>query len=74
MFKSLKKGEYRISHDRSTRQTDYAVPIFHRLSLTQRSVSYLGPSTWNSLPHELRDIQKLGTFKRLLKEYLLDSY
>ena len=74
MFKSLKKGEYRISHDRTTRQTVNAVPNFHRLSLTQRSVSYLGPSTWNSLPHELRNISKLGTFKRLLKEYLLDSY
>ena len=70
----MKNGEFGVSHDRNTRQINCAVPNFHRLSLTQRSISYIGPVTWNSLPFELREIDKIGRFKRLLKEYILNSY
>ena len=74
MFKALRNGEFAALHDRNTRQASFAVPNFQRLSLTQRSISYLGPVTWNSLPIELRTIDKIGRFKNLLKEYLLNLY
>ena len=74
MFKKVKKGEFSVAHDRDTRQRSLAVPNFQRLSSTQRSVSYLGPLTWNTLPRSLHNIDKLGRFKKSLKDYILDSY
>ena len=74
MFKSIEKGNFQTSNRRSTRFTNRAETTFHRLTSTQRSVSFMGPKMWNSLPSDIRDISKLGPFKRKLKDFLLSSY
>lgn len=74
MFKSLENGNFQSSNRRSSRFHNYAETSFHRLTSTQRSVSFMGPRTWNSLPSNLRNMNKIGHFKRNLKEYLLSHY
>ena len=41
-----------------TRQTSDLRPEYQRLSLTQKSIFYAGPSAWNNLPLEIRNIEK----------------
>ena len=74
IFKSISEGHFKIGHNLNTRQQNLAEPIFQRLSLTQRSLSYIGPVFWNQLPSHIREIDKLPLFKRTLKSYLLSSY
>ena len=74
MHKALSNGDYAPLHDRSTRNRDLAVPIFHNLTNTQRAVSSIGPRTWNELPLNLRNIDSLNPFKKALKKYLMDQY
>ena len=35
----------------------------------KRSLSYSGATLWNSLPHNIRDANKLSTFKNLISRY-----
>ena len=57
-----------------TRYTNQIAPLFQRLALTQRSLNYIGPQIWNSLPDNIRNITCLSLFKRLTKKYLIESY
>ena len=74
VFKARKSGLYTTDHVRSTRNRDLAVPTFHRLTSSQHSVSYAGPTIWNQLPEYIRCIDKLPKFKTILKKFLLDKY
>ena len=74
MFKLVKNGHFQTQQARLTRQNDLLLPEFHRLSLTQHAFSYVGPSIWNSLPSDIRNVGKIAIFKRNLKSYLLDQY
>ena len=38
---------------------------------SQQSIQYIGPSTFNGLPAEIRNIDVLNSFKFKLKKYLL---
>ena len=58
----------------NTRQANFLTPSYHRLTLTQKSPSYLGPVFWNSLPDQLKSLDSVPAFKRLLKRYLIDLY
>ena len=47
---------------------DYYIPTF-RLSSTQRSILYRGPSLWNELPSNIKTAPSLQSFKDRLKNY-----
>ena len=36
-----------------------------------QSLSYVGPSTWNKLPNNLKTTTSLNSFKRDIKKYFL---
>ena len=74
MHKALSNGEFAPVHNLSTRNRDLAVPVFHYLTNTQRAVSSIGPRTWNELPLNLRNIERLNPFKKALKKYLINQY
>ena len=50
------------------------MPVFQRLTSTQRSFDYIGPTLWNTLPVSITSIDSIGHFKRVLKEYFIDAY
>ena len=74
MYKSINAGEFAVGHTLNTRSRDLAAARFHRLTQTQRAVSYAGPTTWNTLPSEIRNSHSLPVFKRKLKSYFIDQY
>ena len=68
------QNNFEINHSVNTRNRNMALPSFQRLAQTQRSVTYAGPTFWNQLPHGLRQIENLSTFKKRLKIHLLEGY
>ena len=67
------RGEFCV-HQESRYLTSYAesvVPAFQRLSVTQKSLHYMGPRVWNLLPGEIRSITSFGLFKREAKKYFM---
>ena len=70
----IQAGEYSMSHNVNTRNSQLALPKFHRLARTQQSVTFSGPSLWNSIPENIRNIKSLPNFKIKLKEYYLQQY
>jgi hypothetical protein len=57
---------------RSANTTDYRKPRC-RSAIGQRAFSYAGPSAWNNLPAELRDITDSVLFRKQLKTHLFSS-
>ena len=74
MYKSVARGEYSVQHSLNTRSRNLAAPLFHRLTLTQRAVSFAGPSMWNKIPVNIRNCETLPIFKRNLKSWFIDQY
>ena len=74
MHKSLSSGNFRIKQNINTRNINLALPSFHRLTTSQQAFSYCGPSIWNTLPKNLREIKSLKSFKISVKRFLLDRY
>ena len=74
MFKALKEGKYQVQHTRNTRNRHLAQSSTQLLTSGQQSISYMGPRTWNSLPNEIQNINKLPAFKTKLKNFLLNQY
>ena len=72
MFKN--KDQFQCSHSINTRNRHLAVPPYHRLTLTQHSVSFKGPQIWNNLPPEIRSLNSITKFKKALKYHYLSSY
>ena len=65
---------YNDAHIYNTRQANNLVPFFQRLSVSQRSITFAGPATWNQLPDDLRECGSFFLFKRRLKQFLLAQY
>jgi len=77
MYKDLRSSNPRFfvsSSQYSTRSVDYVVPHFHRLALTQRSVTFVGPTVWNNIPLHIRQARSLSRFKFLFRRELLSHY
>ena len=74
MFKSIKNDQYSRNHSLNIRYRNRAVPVFQRLALTQRSVSFAGPTLWNKLPNTISSIDSFFVFKRRLKQYFISQY
>ena len=72
MYKS--EGRFLCNHNVNTRNRNQAAPLFHRLTLTQHSVTFKGPHFWNKLPQDIKDATSLPIFKKMLKIYLLNQY
>ena len=47
---------------------------YNRLTIARKSIIYDGPSFWNSLPDNLKTIDNLNSFKKMLKTRLLSRY
>ena len=67
-------GDYEITHNVNTRNRHDAKKKFHRTSRTQQSITFSGPTIWNSLPTDIKNIDKFSTLKVKLKEYFLKQY
>ena len=57
-----------------TRFNCQLLPEFQRLTLTQRSLNFIGPYYWNKLPSSIQSSPNLRLFKKNLKLHLLTSY
>ena len=58
---------------RSSSTSALAVPFVRRSTIGGRSFPVAAARVWNALPQQIQDQACHGTFKRLLKEYLLTS-
>ena len=52
------------------------VPIINQVTFGAKSIRYLGPKIWNSLPFHIKSSEKssLTTFKRIIKNCDMVSY
>ncbi len=74
---SMYKKQINVSlppHEYTTRQRQRLCLPTHRLSIFCRSTSYLGPSIWNSLPSQYKNVHSIHKFKSKLKSHFLDAY
>ena len=61
-------------HNYNTRNRNLLVPVYHRLTLTQHSISKRGPDVWNNIPDHIKNLNSFPLFKKYLKEFLISSY
>ena len=45
------------------------VPIMNQVTFGAKSIKYLGPNIWNSLPFRIKSSESLTTFKRFIKNW-----
>ena len=50
------------------------IPHIKTKTFGHRSFSHAAPSVWNSLPHDIRHIRSVTSFKTALKTHLFKSY
>ena len=62
------------THLHNTRGNNQALPRYRRLNSSQRSLSYICPTVWNSLPEFIKCSESLNIFKNNLKTHLLENY
>ena len=74
MFNLRNVNGFGVNHNVNTRYRDMPRTSRQRLTMCQKAFSFTGPSEWNSLPDDLRNIEKFSAFKRKLKQYLIDKY
>ena len=74
MCKAILRGEFSNEHGVNTRNQNFAVPTYHRLTITQSSVSFAGPMFSNQLPHDIRSNDILGPLKKALQTHFLEQY
>ena len=58
----------------NTRHHEEIRPEYHRLTLSQHSVSFMGPRIWNSLPPNIQSIRRDHAFRKAVKFFFLDQY
>ena len=61
-------------HDYPTRQRHLLRPPAHEHMLFRRSVMYLGPTIWNSIPPHIKTLSSINLFKKKFKQHILESY
>ena len=59
-----------VNQGRAKRRSKFKLefPFFRKNSAGQKSLSYLGPKIWNSLPSDLKLSNNINTFKHKIKE------
>ena len=58
--------------DNENRNNKIIIPM-SRLTLYRRSFIYRGISCWNTLPDNIKNIQKSGSFKRAAKKWITEN-
>ena len=74
MFKNLNNFNTFSNHNYRTRGRFLLRPQFQRTVITQQSIKYRGPKTWNSLPNSIKSIRTLPSFKLNLRKLLISQY
>ena len=74
MYKHQHDELYLRSHNHNTRTRNFLLPIYSRLSSTQQSLQYQGPTVWNSIPNDIKECHSLQSFKKHYRSYLLALY
>ena len=74
MFKNFNKFATFSNHNFSTRGKFSLHPKFQRTNITQQSIAYHEPKTWNSLPDYMKSIKTLPAFKFNLRTLFLSQY
>ena len=76
MYDNWETGSYFRSHnhDYNARNHNSLVPSAARLTVTQNSISAVGPNIWNSIPLEIRLSPSRNIFKNRLKAHFLLDY
>ena len=73
MFKDLNSSNTSYSTI-STTSVDYIVPEFQRLTVTEQSITYIGPTICNTITLQIRQSRTLSLFKDKYKQELLFKY
>lgn len=74
MFNKRDDDCFRVNHNVNTRFRDMPRSSWQRLTMCQKAFSFTGPSEWNKLPESVRNIGRIGTFKKKMREYLISKY
>ena len=74
MFRLREEYGFDGHHNVNTRFRDTPRTSRQRLTMCQKAFSFTGPSEWNSLPDDFRNIERISVFKRKLREYLVSKY
>ena len=76
MFNNIDKfAANRLDHPYETRSGIYYVPEYQNLTLTQnQSLKFQGPTIWNNIPDDLKNLPTINAFKRNYKRWLLSFY
>ena len=59
-------------HD--TRKQSYFVIEGCRTVVREKSLNVFGPKLWDSLPRDIQDAHSIGFLKRLMLEFVCNSY
>ena len=62
------------THAHDTRFYNSLVPDFQRLSSTQKSINFAGPTFWNNIPNDIKNSNSRKIFKTKLSSHILTSY
>ena len=74
MYDNWEAESFAVTHDHNTRNRNSLAPGAARLTVTQNSLSVIGPNVWNSIPLIIRDSPTKTIFKTRFKAHLLSSY
>ena len=74
MFDRWHTGVYNRTHSYDTRSRNDLLPSQARLTITQNSLSVIGPNIWNSIPQNIQNSISQNSFKSQYKKYLLSFY
>ena len=74
MYEHNASEQYIRSHAYHTRGQNELLPNSARLTLTQNSISIVGPNIWSTIPEEIRNSPSRNSFKFKYKKHLLSFY
>jgi len=63
----------KLSHDHDTRHRSELRIDRCRTKMRQSTVQFQGPKLWNSLPQNILNLSTLNSFKKKVKDYLVNS-
>ena len=74
MFNSNHDTRYSRPHHYMTRHSNLSLPTFQRLSKSQNSIHFVGPTLWDNLPDFVKCQNNNNSFKIKLKKYFISNY
>ena len=61
------------NHHNLGNNSTFRIPSFNTIFKGKESVSYLGPKIWSQVPHEIKSLESLRSFKKAIKKWLPQS-